>query len=83
MTGSQRQTAAQEAASLLNEQTEATRALIGTAVALAVLLPSVEDTMVCPKPRHEHQPISKAYEMQKVEAIGILMPSFGLTTICP
>ncbi len=43
-TSSQRQTAAQEAASLLNEQTEATRALIGTAVALAVLLPSVVKT---------------------------------------
>ena len=44
MTGTQRQTAAQKAASLLNEQTEATTALIGTTVALAVLLPSVVKT---------------------------------------
>jgi hypothetical protein len=44
MTSSQRQTAAQEAASLLNEQTEATRALIGTTVALAVLLLSIVKT---------------------------------------
>ncbi len=70
MTSSQRQTAAQEAASLLNEQTEATRALIGTTAALS-------------KPCHENQPKLEAYDMQKVEATALLVLLFRSTTICP